>query len=154
MTFDYLLMADYTMLQKCLMRRLKGTDLSSGQPKVLLYLIDHDGSIQSDIASACYLEASSLSSILDGMEKKQLVRRERDPRSRRSYCVRLTEKGMNLARRVRSEFDQLEKEMFSGLDETNLQSMLQALSHIHEVLTVLSAGQKRDRETGSDEGRS
>ena len=40
----YLLMADHAMLQKLVMSRIKPLGLTTGQPKVLDYLKDHDGS--------------------------------------------------------------------------------------------------------------
>ena len=46
----YLLMADHTMLQKLVMSRIKPLGLTTGQPKVLDFLQDHDGAMQKDIA--------------------------------------------------------------------------------------------------------
>ncbi len=42
----YLLMADHAMLQKLVMSRIKPLGLTTGQPKVLDFLQDHDGAIQ------------------------------------------------------------------------------------------------------------
>lgn len=63
----YLLMADHAMLQKLVMSRIKPLGLTTGQPKVLDFLQDHDGAIQKDIAKGCHIEPSSLSTILGGM---------------------------------------------------------------------------------------
>lgn len=64
----YLLMADHAMLQKLVMSRIKPLGLTTGQPKVLDFLQDHDGAMQKDIAKGCHIEPSSLSTILGGME--------------------------------------------------------------------------------------
>lgn len=42
----YLLMADHAMLQKLVMSRIKPLGLTTGQPKVLDFLQDHDGAMQ------------------------------------------------------------------------------------------------------------
>lgn len=42
-SYHYLSMAVHAMIQKQLMERVKEIDLTSGQPKVFDYLIDHDG---------------------------------------------------------------------------------------------------------------
>lgn len=62
----YLLMADHAMLQKLVMSRIKPLGLTTGQPKVLDFLQDHDGAMQKDIAKGCHIEPSSLSTILGG----------------------------------------------------------------------------------------
>lgn len=55
-TFHYLLMSDHLMIQKALISSVKDTGLTSGQPKVLDYLLRHDGAIQKEIAIFCHIE--------------------------------------------------------------------------------------------------
>ena len=69
-TLHYLLMSDHLMVQKALVASVKDTGLTPGQPKILDYLLHHDGAIQKDIAMFCHIEPASLTSILNGMEKK------------------------------------------------------------------------------------
>ena len=68
-TLHYLLMTDHFLFQKTLFGKIKETGLSIGQPKVLDYLKEHDGTTQREIAAACQIEPASLTSILNGMEK-------------------------------------------------------------------------------------
>ena len=42
-TFHYMLMAEQAMVQKHILRTLKDTGLTMGQPKILEYLMEHDG---------------------------------------------------------------------------------------------------------------
>ena len=49
-SLHYLLMANQMLVQRQLLDRLKNTGLTIGQPKVLDYLTDHDGSSQKEIA--------------------------------------------------------------------------------------------------------
>ena len=67
-SLHYLMMANQMLVQKALMERVKESGLTIGQPKVLDYLKDHDGSSQKDIARACFIEAGSLTTILNGRE--------------------------------------------------------------------------------------
>ena len=78
----YLLMADHAMLQKLVMSRIKPLGLTTGQPKVLDFLQDHDGAMQKDIAKGCHIEPSSLSTILGGMERAGLLERSTQKRRR------------------------------------------------------------------------
>ena len=74
-TLHYLIMANQMLVQKSLLEQLKDTGLTIGQPKILDYLKDHDGSNQKEIARACFLEAGSLTTILNKMEEKGLIER-------------------------------------------------------------------------------
>ena len=115
MTFQYLLMANYTIYLKMVMKKLADTGLTMGQPRVLDYLYDHDGASQTEIASACLVEAASLTSTLNGMEEKGMVERRRKDGNRRSYYIFLTEKGWEMCTAVHEAFMELEKEAFSLL---------------------------------------
>ena len=64
-SLHYLIMANQMLVQRGILERLKETGLTIGQPKVLDYLKDHDGSNQKEIARACFLEAGSLTIILN-----------------------------------------------------------------------------------------
>ena len=72
-TLHYLIMANHMLVQRALLEQLRDTGLTIGQPKILDYLKDHDGSSQKDIAKACFLEAGSLTTILNKMEEKGLI---------------------------------------------------------------------------------
>ena len=67
-TFHYLLMANQAAFRREVFQRLKGSGLTSGQPKILDYLGDHDGASQKEIAKGCHIEPASLTTVLHGME--------------------------------------------------------------------------------------
>lgn len=92
-TLHYLIMANQMLVQKALLEQLKNTGLTIGQPKILDYLKDHDGSNQKEIARACFLEAGSLTIILNKMEEKGLIERRILNGNRRSFHIFLTEEG-------------------------------------------------------------
>ena len=83
LSLHYLLMANHSMLQKLVLSKTKELGLTSGQPKVLDYLQDNDGAMQKDIAQGCHIEPSSLSTILNGMEKAGLIERKTPGENRR-----------------------------------------------------------------------
>ena len=53
-SLHYLIMANQMLVQKSLLENTKKIGLTIGQPKVLDYLKDHDGSSQKDIAQGCF----------------------------------------------------------------------------------------------------
>lgn len=92
-SLHYLIMANQMLVQKALLYKLKDTGLTIGQPKILDYLSRHNGSNQKEIAKACFLEAGSLTTILNKMEEKGLIRRQILNGNRRSFHIFMTEEG-------------------------------------------------------------
>ena len=92
-TLHYLIMANQMLVQKALLEQLKDTGLTIGQPKILDYLKEHDGSNQKEIAKACFLEAGSLTTILNKMEEKGLIVRELGNEDRRQMYFHLSSTG-------------------------------------------------------------
>ena len=93
MTFHYMVMANHAIYNRMLMEILEETGLTAGQPKVLDYLGYHDGASQKEIAAHCYIEAATLTSVLNGMEAKALIERRRLNGNRRTFHIFLTQKG-------------------------------------------------------------
>ena len=124
-SLHYLLMTDYLLFQKAFLAGVKETNLTPGQPKILDYLLYHDGAVQKDIASACHIEPATMTSVLSGMEKKGFILRKNLNGNRRSIYIYLTDKGRSLAKQVESafriieekallDFSKDEKEMFAA----------------------------------------
>ncbi|HBI61347.1 MAG TPA: MarR family transcriptional regulator [Lachnospiraceae bacterium] len=124
------------MLHKKLLTGLKGTDLSLGQPKVLDYLKEHNGSSQKDIARGCHIEAGSLTSVLGRMEEKGMIERKMLNGNRRSLYVFLTEKGEQLQEIVEKEFVFLEEKAFEGISEEEREIFMGLFCKIYENLSV------------------
>lgn len=134
-SFHYLVMAEQAMVQKALLARIKGSGLTLGQPKVLDYLKDHNGSSQKEIARGCHIEAGSLTSILNRMEEKGLVERRMLHGNRRNSYVFLTEKGEELRNLVTESFESIENEAFRGISEADRQQFMKTFSRIYGNLT-------------------
>ena len=122
-TFHYLLMANHIMLQKQLFNNIKDLKLTLGQPKVLDYLRQNDGAMQKDIAQGCHIEAASLSTILNGMEKNGLITRNIDKYNRRNINIFMTEKGKEICKRIEQEFITIEKKAFYNFSEKEIQKL-------------------------------
>ena len=131
-TLHYLLMSNHLMIQKSLVSSVKDTGLTPGQPKVLDYLLHHDGAIQKEIAVFCHIEPASLSTILNGMENKGYIERKNTDNNRRSLHVYLTEKGKNHANRLNLEFTKIESEALKGFSETDAQQLQNLLGRLYD----------------------
>lgn len=133
-SLHYLVMANHMLLQKKLLSRLKDSGLTIGQPKILDYLNEHNGSNQKEIAAACFLEAGSLTAILNRMEEKGLITRKMLNGNRRSFHIFITEKGKEKQQFINHAFSEIEKEALSGISEEEYARFLSVYQKIYQNL--------------------
>ena len=131
----YLTMANQMLIQKRLLERVKVSGLTLGQPKVLDYLKSHDGASQKEIAAGCFIEAGSLTSILNRMEEKGIIERRMLNGNRRSYYIFLTESGKKLQKLVEQGFSKIEKEVWDGISDIERDAFMKTFLKINENLS-------------------
>ena len=142
-SLHYLLMANHFMIQKALVTSVKDTGLTSGQPKVLDYLKNHNGAVQKDIAAGCHIEPASLTAILIVMETKGLIEGRLCPDNHRFYNVYLTETGRLYVGRLENEFDTIESYALQNFSEADKEQLIEYLSLIYN--TMLNYKGKEDK---------
>lgn len=90
---------------------------------------------QSTIADALDLDPSRLVALLDALEERGLVARQRDPHDRRRHVVSITPAGKRQLQRLRTIVRQLEAEFFAPLaadDRETFHSLLVQLACAHD----------------------
>ncbi|MHA2400671.1 MAG: MarR family winged helix-turn-helix transcriptional regulator [Promethearchaeota archaeon] len=85
-----LLNKKYEKLQR---KIVKSENLTPPQYSILSELWNSDGKQFKELATACCCSPSTITGIIDTMEKNKLVYREANPNDRRSLLVKLTDKG-------------------------------------------------------------
>lgn len=134
LSFHYLSMAVHSMIQKNFMEQVKSSGLTSGQPKVLDYLRDHNGANQKEIAAACHIEPGSLTSVLNRMEEKGLIERRMLDGNRRTFFIFMTDEGSRLKDLVEDNFASIEKKSFRNISSEDQASFMETFSKIYENL--------------------
>ena len=111
-------------------------DLSDGQPKVLYILRAMDGCVQKELAKACDIKPSSMTVMLDGLEKKGYIRREETKVSggKRAFKVCLTDDGKEMAEKVFWLMETIEEETFEEITEEEQKQLFALLKKIRENL--------------------
>lgn len=140
-TLHYLIMANQMLVQKALLEQLKDTGLTIGQPKILDYLKNHDGSNQKEIAKACFLEAGSLTTILNKMEEKGLIERRILNGNRRSFHIFLTAVGKEKQQLVDTAFSEIEKKALADISEKEFEQFMSVYHRIYSNLSGISEKQ-------------
>ena len=133
-SLHYLAMANQQLIQKQLLERVKSAGLTLGQPKVLDFLKDHDGASQKDIAAGCFIEAGSLTSILNGMEKKGLIERRMLNGNRRTFHIFMTEAGKKSQGLVDAAFQEIEETALEGISREELEKFMKVSEKIFDNL--------------------
>jgi DNA-binding MarR family transcriptional regulator len=90
---------------------------------------------QSTIADALDLDPSRLVALLDALEERGLIVRQRDPQDRRRHVVKITPAGKRQLQRLRTIAKQVEDEFFAPLppeDRATFHELLSQLACAHD----------------------
>jgi DNA-binding MarR family transcriptional regulator len=98
---------------------------------VLAILAEGVRETQGTIAATLGVDPSRLVALLDSLEERGLVERQRDPLDRRRHVVSITADGKRELARIRRVFKQLEDEFFAPLDD-------ETRAEFHELLIRLA----------------
>ena len=91
--------------------------LTHGQPRVLRYISLHDGCKQTDIANYYNIKASTVSKIVDDLEKSGFLEKRQAENSRRSASLSLTKEGRTCFEKANAIQIRMQKQMLSGFSE-------------------------------------
>lgn len=134
-SLHYLTMANQMLIQKRLLERVKASGLTLGQPKVLDYLKDHDGASQKEIAAGCFIEAGSLTSILNRMEEKGLIERRMLNGNRRTFHIFMTEAGKKSQKLVEEAFVEIEEAAWKDISPEEAEAFMKIYYKIYSNLS-------------------
>lgn len=98
--------------------------------EVLGKLGSPDGIKIADLGRKAGLEPSSMTGLIDRMERDRLVQREDDPEDRRAQIIRLTGEGVRVRKAVVSAMDSALREAFEGIETTSLDELKSVLRKV------------------------
>lgn len=102
---------------------------------VLTCLVDRDAASQSALSEALAIDASDMVRLIDSLENRGWVQRERDPNDRRRQIVASTKKGA----KAQAELAELVAE---GEDRALDESTSKQLKHLRKLAKAIIAGEE------------
>jgi len=110
--------------------------LTPSEQNVLAVLADGESRAVGDLAAATGTRPTTLTSVLDRLERKRLLSRDLDPADRRSFLITLTPAGRQTASTVRAAVTELEQHALASLTPAQLagfRTVTRALSALTEA---------------------
>ena len=112
--------------------RIRPLRLTPPQAGILRRLAQFPGQSQRELADALGMHAPRLVALIDELEERGLVGRDRDPRDRRNYAISLTDEGRRLLTELARVARQHEHAITAALDDNERGQLLSLLRRLAE----------------------
>jgi DNA-binding MarR family transcriptional regulator len=108
---------------------LAGHNISQGSFTVLMVLNRHpeQGLNPSDLAAKCGVTRATMTGLLNGLERKKLLRRESEQADRRTVLIRLTDSGVELLEGMLHDYYRRIARLMEGLSEAEKRQLSERL---------------------------
>jgi DNA-binding MarR family transcriptional regulator len=126
----YNMKRSYMTIQHDLLKCLEDFELRLSTFSALLLICDNPDMTQSQLALALNVERSGVVLLVDELESRDLISRNKVPTDRRSYALRATLAGMRLRDKAHARICAHEDALMNGLTETERAQLLQMLNKI------------------------
>ena len=111
---------------------LEDYNLTPSQFGTLAFLWHNDGASQVQLGNKMRKDRTTISGIIDRLEKEQLVQRKEDPTDRRAHLIYLTPKALTIRERLEDLATQANMDVTSMLSEKERTTLREILKKIIE----------------------
>jgi MarR family transcriptional regulator for hemolysin len=118
-------------------QRARALGLTLPQCKVLVYLADHEGTSQAQLAELTDLEPMTLVRTVDSLESQGCLERRNNPADRRARRLYLLPKGKPLVDEVWRLADLTRREAFAGIPRKQADLMMESLQKVQSNFASL-----------------
>ena len=108
--------------------------ITPGQMIVLYTLYKKDGASITDLSKRCYLDNSTLTGLMDRLERLQLVTRVDVPGDRRAFSIYLTPPALAMREQVFEVMEKVAEIMLEGCSKKEIAVFEKVLRNIFEKL--------------------
>ena len=152
-TFGFLLKDTCRLYVERFEQRAGALGLTLPQCRVLVYLAEHEGISQAQLAELTDLEPMTLVRTLDCLESYGRLERRNDPADRRARRLYLKPKGKSLVDDIWHLVDLTRREAFAGIPRKHADLMIELLEKIQSNFASLEPLQPAPAEAALQGGR-
>lgn len=109
-------------------------EITSSQLQVLRRLWEGDGITTSVLTCDCASDGGTVTGILDRLERKELIRRQRNHADRRVVQIWLTDAGRALEEPLTQIIEEINEMALVGLNKTEQEQLIRALEKVADNL--------------------
>jgi len=113
--------------------------LKSNEAHLTSYLLSYAPCSVAELVEVFGFPPSTMTSLLDRLEKKKLISRQTHPEDRRSFMIGLTEKGITAAGGIRAELEKLEERVAKRVKKADI-------AGFNAVLTAIAGVTRPDKD--------
>lgn len=117
-------------IEKSLSSRLEEYGVTIPQSFILFSLREENGITLKEIGNRTLIDSSSMTVLVDKLEKDQLVERRLDPQDRRAIRVFISAKGLEIAEQVLEMEYQFNSVLYDLLGEGNQKEFIHAINNL------------------------
>lgn len=128
----------FNVIQADLSNVLQQFELRMVSYSVLVLVVENPGIRQSQLSDALAIERPNLVVIIDELESRELIVRDRLLTDRRAYLLQATLAGRRLCDKAFKAVSSHEQVLFEGIDDETRSSIVEAMQH----LQAKSSGEK------------
>lgn len=132
----------FNVVQSDLARTLKPFDLRMLTYTALVLIVDNPGMRQAQLADAMDIERPNLVVIIDELERRELIIRDRVPTDRRAYALKATLAGRQLYEKAIAAVTAHEEHLLVGLDAGTRDTVISVLKVIETTRSKEGARSK------------
>lgn len=115
--------------------REAGVDVTSEQYALLCRLWEKEGRSQKELAECSFKDTANITRMIDVLEGKGIVYRERDPKDRRTYRIYLTQKGKELHDVLNPIVHEKGKSAYACLTEEEQVQLLNMMNRLYNHIS-------------------
>jgi len=130
----------FNIIQSDLTHTLKPFELRMLTFTALTLIVDNPGLSQSQLADAMDIERPNLVVIIDELEQRRLIVRDRVRTDRRMYALKATLAGRRLAKKALAAVKAHESKLMAGLDVKTREALTTTLCTLHQHLNDHTRG--------------
>lgn len=112
----------------------EGLNITPGQMAVLYTLYNGDGITITELSKRCYMDNSTLTGVIDRLEKAGLLLRCEHPEDRRQLFIDLTENAKGMKLQIHDVMNRISQDMLADCTEEEIAVFRKVLLNIFDKL--------------------